>query len=227
MPAGLIPVSAKNDAPEVDMLMHDKAWVAGLAMAVGLACAAPGYGQTAGAAPQAAPVAKAPAAKQAAAGRQAGLNLTDAQREQIRTLRDAQRNDDRALREKMRAAREQLRQTMRADVPDEAAVRAAAGAVAALQADQAALRARSRAQFMKVLTPDQQARMKEARARAAQRVQRAQRAQRVQRQMRLNRMMRQGQGPGRGMGPAGAPMGRPMTNPRLRQQMLRQWRWWI
>jgi hypothetical protein len=118
---------------------------------------------------------------------------------------------------------------MQADVPDEAAVRSAAGAVAALQADQAALRARSRAQFAKVLTPDQQARMKEARARVAQRVQRAQRAQRVQRQMqmRLNRMMRQGQGPGRGMGPAGAPMGRPMMNPRLRQQMLRQWRWWI
>jgi Spy/CpxP family protein refolding chaperone len=223
MPAGLIPVSAKNDAPEVDMLMHDKAWVAGLAMAFGLACAAPGYGQTADAAPQAAPAAKAPAAKQAAAGRQAGLNLTDAQREQIRALRDAQRNDDRALREKMRAAREQLRQAMRADVPDEAAVRSAAGAVGALQADQAALRARSRAQFMKVLTPDQQARMKQARARLEQRTQRVQR----QMQMRLNRMMRQGQGPGRGMGPVGAPMGRPMMNPRLRQQMLRQWRWWI
>jgi Spy/CpxP family protein refolding chaperone len=203
MPAGLIPVSAKNDAPEVDMLTHDKAWVAGLAMAVGLACAAPGYGQTAAAAPQAAPAAKAPAAKQAT-GRQAGLNLTDAQREQIRALRDAQRNGDRALREKMRAAREQLRQAMRADVPDEAAVRSAAGAVAALQADQAALRARSRAQFMTVLTPDQQARMKEARARAAQRVQRAQRAQRVQRQMQMQRarIMR-------------------------RNQALRQWRWWI
>ena len=183
------------------MLMHDKAWVAGLAIAVGLACAAPGYAQTAAAAPQAAPAAKAPAAKQAAPGRQAGLNLTDAQREQIRVLRDAQRNDDRALREKMRAAREQLRQTMRADVPDEAAVRSAAGAVASLQADQITLRARSRAQFMKVLTPDQQTRMKQARARLEQRAWRMQRAER-QMQVRRNQMMR-------------------------RNQALRQWRWWI
>ena len=183
------------------MQMHDKAWVAGLAIAVGLACAAPGYGQTAAAAPQAAPAAKAPAAKQAAAGRQAGLNLTDAQREQIRVLRDAQRNENRALREKMRAAREQLRQTIRADVPDEAAVRSAAGAVAALQADQITLRARSRAQFMKVLTPDQQARMKQARARLEQRAWRMQRAER-QMQVRRNQMMR-------------------------RNQALRQWRWWI
>ena len=172
------------------MLMHHKAWVAGLAMAVGLACAASGYGQTAAAAPQAAPAAKAPAATPAAAGRQAGLSLTDTQREQIRMLRDAQRNDDRALREKMRAAREQLRQAMRADMPDEAEVRSAAGAVAALQADRAALRARSRAQFMKVLTPDQQARMKQARARLEQRARRMQRAER-QRQLRRNQALRQ------------------------------------
>jgi protein CpxP len=209
-------VSAKNDAPEVDMLMHDKAWVAGLAMAVGLACAAPGYGQTAAAAPQVAPAAKAPAAKQAAAGRQAGLNLTDAQREQIRALRDAQRNDQRALREKMRAAREQLRQTMRADVPDEAAVRSAAGAVAALQADQATLRARSRAQVMKVLTPDQQARMKQARARLEQRVQRMQRAMRAGRAMQAGRAMR-----------AERQMQWRRNQMMRRNQALRQWRWWI
>jgi len=195
-------VSANESAPEVDMLMHHRTWVAGLAVAFGLACAAQGYGQTAAASPQAAPAGTAPAhaataqaAKQAGRGRQAGLNLTDAQREQIRAQRDAQRNDERALTEKMRAAREQLRQVMRADVPDEAAVRAAAGAVAALQADRVALRARSRAQFMKVLTPDQQARMKQARARLDERVQRAA-------QLRRNQIMR-------------------------RNQMLRQWRWWI
>jgi Spy/CpxP family protein refolding chaperone len=196
MPAGLIPVSAKNDAPEVDMLMHRRTRVAGLAVALCLACAARGLGQTAAAAPPAAPTAKAPAqtaeapaAKQAGAGRQAGLNLTDAQREQIRALRDRQRNEERALRGKMRTAREQLRQVMRADVPDEAAVRAAAGAVAALQADQAALRARSRAQFMKMLTPDQQARMKQARARIAQRARRMQ--VRGNQMMRRNQMLRQ------------------------------------
>jgi protein CpxP len=120
----------------------------------------------------------------------AELNLTQAQRDQIRTLREAQRADSQALREKMRTARQQLRQAMRADIPDEAAVRSAAGAVAALQADQAALQARSRAQFMKVLTPEQQAQMRQARARAAQRAQRAMRVERRM-MMRRNQMMRQ------------------------------------
>ena len=92
--------------------------------------------------------------------------------------REAQRKDSQPLREKMRTARRQLQQAMRADVPDEAAIRSAAGAVAALQADQAVQRARARTQFMSVLTPEQQARMKQARARAAQRAQRAQRAMR-------------------------------------------------
>lgn len=157
------------------MLKHHRTWVAGLAVAFGLACAAEGYGQTAAAAPQAAPTAGARAQAKSPAANQAGLNLTDAQRDEIRALRDGQRGDQRALRERMRAAREQLRQAMRADVPDEAAVRAAAGAVAAVQADQAVHRARSRAQFMSVLTPDQQARMKQARARLEQRDRRTQR----------------------------------------------------
>ena len=67
----------------------------------------------------------------------------------------------------MRAARQQLQTAMRADMPDEAAVRSAAEAVAALQADQAVLQARARSLVMKVLTPEQQARMKQTRAREA------------------------------------------------------------
>lgn len=111
------------------------------------------------------------------------LNLTDDQRDQIRALREAQRKEMQPLREKMRAARQQLREAMRADMPDEAAVRSAAGAVAALQADEAVLRARAKGQFMNLLTPEQRAQAKEARARAAQRAQRM--------RMRANRMMRQ------------------------------------
>ena len=164
---------------------------------------------------------------QPGAGPTAGLNLTEAQRDQVRTLREAQRKDAQALREKMRAARQQLQQAMRADIPDEAAVRSAAGAVAALQADQAALQARARAQMMKVLTPEQQARVKEARTRAAQR---AQRAMRVQRQMmQRNRMMRPGPGAYRGWGRGMGPTGAPMMGPAWRQQQLRRqqaWRWW-
>jgi len=108
----------------------------------------------------------------------------------------------------MRAARQQLQQAMRADVPDEAAVRSAAEAVAAVQADQAVLQARARSQFMQVLTPEQQARMTQARARAAERAQRAQRAMRAQRDARGERQMMQRQR-------------------MMRQQYLRWWRGWI
>jgi hypothetical protein len=76
--------------------------------------------------------------------------------------------------------------------------------VAALQADQAVQQARARTRFMSVLTPEQQARMKQARARAAQRAQRTQRAMRAQRSQRP--MWRQQQ---------------------LRQDALRRWRGWI
>lgn len=236
------------------MLLHKKLFVTSMAVAAGLAIAAAGYAQSppAAAAP-AAPAAQAPAQVpppagpppggmgraqgrgmgmgpqgQQGGGPMARLNLTEAQRDQVRALRETQRKDAQALREKMRTARQQLQQAMRADIPDEAAVRSAAGSVAALQADQAALQARSRAQMMKVLTPDQQARVKEARTRAAQRAQRAMRAER-RRMMQRNRMMRPGPGPDRGWGPGMGPRGAPMMGPGRRQQQLRRqqaWRWW-
>ncbi|MFO7693095.1 MAG: periplasmic heavy metal sensor [Vicinamibacterales bacterium] len=111
------------------------------------------------------------------------LNLTEAQRNEIRGVRETQRKEAQALREKMRAARRQLQQAMRAEVPDEAAIRSAAEALGALQADQAVLQARARSQFMQQLTPEQQAQVKQTRERAAARAER----QMLQR----NRMMRQ------------------------------------
>jgi Spy/CpxP family protein refolding chaperone len=178
------------------MFVHQKTFMASVGVAAGLMFAAAGYAQTAS---------PAPPSGRPGAGATSGLNLTDAQRDQVRMLREAQRKDSQALREKLRTARQQLQQAMRADVPDEQAVRSAAGAVAALRADGAALRARSRAQFMKMLTPEQQARMKQARARAAQRAQRAMRAQRPL--MRRDQMM--------------------YRNRMMRQQYYRWWRGWI
>jgi hypothetical protein len=63
---------------------------------------------------------------------------------------------------------------------------------------------------MSVLTPEQQARMKQARARAAQRAQRTHRAMRAERAMRAQRLPR--------------PMWRQQQ---LRQDALRRWRGWI
>jgi Spy/CpxP family protein refolding chaperone len=144
------------------MLLNRKTFVASMAAAAGLSLAATAYAQTTTPASQQGP----------------RLNLTEAQRNEIRGLREAQRTEAQALREKMRAARQQLQQAMRADAPDEAAIRSAAEALGALQADQAVQQSRARSQFMKVLTPEQQAQMKQARARTAERAQRAMRARR-------------------------------------------------
>ena len=92
------------------------------------------------------------------------LNLTQAQQDQLTSFRDQQQKDGPALRDRMRTARQQLQTAMRADVPDEAAVKAASGAVASVQADQALQQARAKAQLMKVLTPEQQQQLKAFRA---------------------------------------------------------------
>jgi Spy/CpxP family protein refolding chaperone len=156
------------------MFLNRKTFAAGTAVAAVLMFASASFGQASTQAPP-------------PAGPMGALNLTQAQRDQIRTLREAQRKDSQALREQMRAARQQLQQALKADVPDEAAVRAAAGAVAALQTDQAVLQARAKGQLMTMLTPEQQGQLKEARVRAAQRAQRAMRMQRQR--MRRGQMM--------------------------------------
>jgi Spy/CpxP family protein refolding chaperone len=90
------------------------------------------------------------------------LNLTEAQQGQLRVLREQQRKDMMAAREQLSAARRQLAEAMRADVPEEEAVRSAAGALATAQANQLAARARAKGQFMKLLTPEQQKQLKNA-----------------------------------------------------------------
>lgn len=185
------------------MLLEHKMIAVTVAAVAGLVVTSAGFAQTASQAPppkapalttpgQATPPPGADTANQPGkaarqrgrgAGVMAGLNLTQAQRDELRAVREAQRKDGEVLREQMRTARQGLREAMRADVPDEAAVRSAASAVAALEVDRAALRARAKGRFMAVLTPDQQALVKEARARAADRARRA--------RMRAGRMMRQ------------------------------------
>ena len=95
----------------------------------------------------------------------ARLNLTQAQKDQMKAFRDLQQKDTQAVRERARGARQKLQEAMKADVPDEAAVKAAAGAMAAVQSEQIVLHARAKAQLMKVLTPEQQTQLKQQRAR--------------------------------------------------------------
>jgi len=150
----------------------------------------------------------------------AQLNLTQAQRDQMRALRGQQQKDTQAVRGRMRTARQKLQETMKADTPDEAAVKTAAGAFAAVQADQFAIQARAKTQMMKLLTPEQQTQMKDFRDRAN-------RAGRMQ--MPRGGMMRQGtmgQGMRRNqMGPWRAPMMGPAQP--MQPGMARRWRGWI
>jgi Spy/CpxP family protein refolding chaperone len=133
------------------MLLQQRMLVVAVAAAAGLAAAVVAYAQ----APAQTPTQPAPVAR---------LNLSQAQKDQVKAFRDGQRKDVQAVRERMRAAHRQLREAMQADAPDESAVRTASAAVAAAQADHLALRAQAKGQLMQVLTPEQRQQMKEARA---------------------------------------------------------------
>jgi periplasmic protein CpxP/Spy len=97
------------------------------------------------------------------------LDLTDAQREKIRSIRDQNREAARAIGEKLMAARRGLQETARAETVDESAIRAAAGALANAEAEAAISRARVHAQVWKVLTPEQQEKAKAFRERRGRR----------------------------------------------------------
>ena len=109
------------------------------------------------------------------------LDLSDAQKQQVRDItqrdRDAMRSTMQRLEQAMQAQREAITQ-----VPvNEQAVRAAAAQVALVQADLAVAQARVHADIWNILTPEQQTKAKEleqqAQARARERQQRTPRQQ--------------------------------------------------
>jgi periplasmic protein CpxP/Spy len=97
------------------------------------------------------------------------LELTDAQKEQIHELLEAQHENGEAARDAARTARATLHEAIHADVLDEAAIRAAAADVAALEADQAVARATVFQSIRQVLTAEQLAKLAEIKAKHAER----------------------------------------------------------
>ncbi|HEX2445008.1 MAG TPA: Spy/CpxP family protein refolding chaperone [Vicinamibacterales bacterium] len=91
------------------------------------------------------------------------LDLTDAQREQVRSIFEQNRDEMRAAGEKLRTARRGLYDATSAGTVDEAAIRTAAEALANAEAEAAINRARVHAQVWQILTPEQQAKAKELR----------------------------------------------------------------
>jgi protein CpxP len=89
-----------------------------------------------------------------------GLDLTDAQREQVRGIMTARQADFKAIGERLRTAHEAQRQAVTRVPVDENEIRARVSEASAVDADAASLRARIHEQVYQILTPDQQAKAK-------------------------------------------------------------------
>lgn len=93
-----------------------------------------------------------------------GLNLTDAQQEQIRTLRDQHREQTHAAETRLRAALQAQRKAVETAPLDESAIRATTQELAEAQTELAIERAKLHAQVSALLTPEQKAQAARLRA---------------------------------------------------------------
>jgi Spy/CpxP family protein refolding chaperone len=93
-----------------------------------------------------------------------GLDLSDTQQEQIKAVMESHRDEQKAIGDRMRTAREALRDAIEADTFDEAAIRAAAARIGAVEADAAVLQGKIRAEIVALLTPEQAKKAKQLRS---------------------------------------------------------------
>jgi protein CpxP len=98
------------------------------------------------------------------------LDLSDAQREQLRGVMESHRAEFQAFGDRMRTAHEALDMVVTAEAVDESAIRARSADLAAVQADAAVLRARVHQEIFSLLTAEQQAKAKELKAEAQARM---------------------------------------------------------
>ena len=89
------------------------------------------------------------------------LNLTDAQRDQIKNLAATHRDEWKALADRERTAHDALQAAIMADSIDEGLIRSRSAELAAVQTDVAIAAAHVRAEVWPLLTADQQARIKQ------------------------------------------------------------------
>jgi protein CpxP len=84
-----------------------------------------------------------------------GVQLTDAQRDQVRSIMDAHRSEFESAGKALREAHRAFAEAGRAATVDEAALRTQSTAVANAMADEAILRAKVRAEVRGLLTAEQ------------------------------------------------------------------------
>jgi protein CpxP len=93
-----------------------------------------------------------------------GLDLTDAQREQVKAIMESHRDEQKAIGDRMQAARKALHEAIAADTFDETAVRAKAAEIGAVEADAAVLQAKIKSEVFGILTPEQVKKAQELRS---------------------------------------------------------------
>jgi protein CpxP len=99
----------------------------------------------------------------------AQLELSDAQREQVRAAMERHREDMRAIGERLGAAHTAQRDAVQAVPVNEALIRSTSQALATAQTDMALLQARIHNDVWNLLTPDQQVKAKELKDKRAER----------------------------------------------------------
>jgi len=99
-----------------------------------------------------------------------GIDLTDAQREQVRVIGESHKAEFGEVATKLRAAQHAFVETVQAESIDEAAIRTGSAAVASAMADEAILRARVRLEVHGILTPEQQQQLRDRRAQTQKRL---------------------------------------------------------
>lgn len=110
------------------------------------------------------------------------LDLTDAQREQLRTLLQQHRSEFQAIGERLRTAQRAVDEAVSAPTTDESLIRQRVSERALVEADAAVLRARVHAQAWQILTPEQQQKAEALTAERQQRMEQRRQQQQQQQQ---------------------------------------------
>jgi len=97
------------------------------------------------------------------------LELTDAQRQQVKSIADAHRDEWKSLADRGRAAHEALQAAVTADEVNESVIRERSAEVAAVEADAAVARAHAYVEVLQILSADQKTTLKNLQARGATR----------------------------------------------------------
>jgi Spy/CpxP family protein refolding chaperone len=88
------------------------------------------------------------------------INLTDAQRDQVKAIAESHKDAWTALADRARTARLALNDAVTAETLDEALIRQKSSEAAAVDADMAVARARAHAEVFQILTAEQKAKVK-------------------------------------------------------------------